>query len=318
MNSEDLTRAIGRTALAAMLYEVAASPKPGLVDPFSAGAHSDMDYFTFLSSAAALAPYFVDFARIGAESEGGDPSALLPALRRAGIEAESAMFAATAGANTHKGLIFSMGLLCAASGRLAAKGERLDPEICARTVSEIVAGICARELEPLTGAAGSAGSAEGTGAPQAVATAPHTDGAPGDSRRSPLTSGEALFLRFGVRGIRGEAEAGFLSVINHALPRLRADLAAGSTYNDAMIDALLELCLYVDDTTVLNRAGIQGLAHVRTAAGKALARGGMSSAQGRDYIHGLDADFSARGLSPGGCADLLAVTVFLDKLPDDR
>ena len=332
----DWARAIGHTALAATLYEVAASPKPGLVDPVSSGAHQDMDYFTFLTSAAALAPYFIEFARIGAERDVAartPRAALLPTLRRVGVEAERAMFAATAGANTHKGLIFSMGLLCVAAGSLVGEEREsretanaaiqrsviaesalpslraFSAETCARAAADIVAGICARELAPLA-----EGNPTPHGATSSSRAAPRDPGC-GAPPRAPLTSGESLFIRYGVRGIRGEAEAGFPSVIGRALPRLRADLVAGATYNAAMVDALLELCLCVDDTTVLNRAGMEGLEYVRAQASQALERGGMLSARGKTYIRELDADFSARGLSPGGCADLLAVTVFLDKLP---
>ncbi|HAP55912.1 MAG TPA: triphosphoribosyl-dephospho-CoA synthase MdcB, partial [Spirochaetaceae bacterium] len=58
----------------------------------------------------------------------------------------------------------------------------------------------------------------------------------------------------------GEAEDGFPSVLRHALPRLRAGLAAGLSLNDAMIDALLLLFTIVEDTNVLGRAGREGLA----------------------------------------------------------
>lgn len=110
--SEEIAADIGRLALTATLLEAAASPKPGLVDPYSPGAHDDMDYFTFLGSAAALGPWFVEFARLGAGHR-GELSELLPALREAGKAAELHMFAATGGVNTHKGLVFSLGLLCA-------------------------------------------------------------------------------------------------------------------------------------------------------------------------------------------------------------
>ena len=76
----------------------------------------------------------------------------------------------------------------------------------------------------------------------------------------------------------------------------------------------LVLYLIVDDTTVLNRGGSDGLAYIRAQAAAALSRGGMRLIEGRDFVQSLDADFSQRGLSPGGCADLLAVTVFLEML----
>ena len=48
------------TALAtrALLEEVCITPKPGLVDRANNGSHRDMDLFTFLARAAALAPYW--------------------------------------------------------------------------------------------------------------------------------------------------------------------------------------------------------------------------------------------------------------------
>jgi len=293
MNLHDSSRAIGRTALTATLYEVSAAPKPGLVDPFSRGAHADMDYFTFLASASALAPFFAEFARMGGAHHGELPE-LLPQLRNVGIEAEQAMFAATKGANTHKGLVFSLGLLCAAAGRLVVLDGRVEAEACAHEAAEIVAGITGRELSIL-------GQDQGDKKQDIVR----------------LTAGERLFLKYGVKGVRGEAEDGFPSVIGHSLPRLRTDLAAGRSWNDAMIDALLVLCREVDDTTVLNRAGADGLAYVRKKSAEALALGGMTTGKGRGYIQALGADFSRQRLSPGGCADLLAVTVFLEMLPKE-
>lgn len=304
---DDLIAQVGNLALTATLYEVSAAPKPGLVDPFSRGAHSDMDYFTFLASAAALAPFFVDFARIGAEFAGESPG-LLAELRKLGIEAEKAMYAATQGINTHKGLIFSMGLACAAAGKLLVSDRRAEISDrsavisgCIQEVADIVSGITVRELVSLV-------EAEMLLASDTIrannAVVPSID----------LSAGEQSFIKYGIRGVRGEAEDGFPSVINHALPRLHFDLLAGMSWNDAMVDALLILYLKVDDTTVLKRAGSDGLAYVRAQAAAALSRGGMRLMENRDFVQKLDADFSQRGISPGGCADLLAVTAFLEML----
>jgi len=307
VDQDDLIAQIGDIALTATLYEASAAPKPGLVDPFSRGAHSDMDYFAFLASAAALAPFFTAFARIGAEYA-GESSGLLPELRKLGIEAEKAMFAATNGVNTHKGLIFSMGLVCAAAGRLLISErqvERNDKNAmisgCVHEAANIVAGITVRELVPLM----EAGKSLVSYAIKATnVMVPSLD----------LSAGEKSFIKYGIRGVRGEVEDGFPSVINHAFPRLHSDLLTGMSWNDAMIDALLVLYLKVDDTTVLKRAGSDGLAYVRSQAAAALSLGGMRLKEGRDFVQSLDADFSQRGLSPGGCADLLAVAVFLEML----
>ena len=278
-------RRMGGLALAAALAEVSAQPKPGLVGPLSRGAHSDMGYSTFLSSAATIGPWFVESAQLG-RIHRGEISELLPELRRAGKEAERAMFAATGGVNTHKGLIFSMGLLCAAAGRLLAEGAVLNPESCAACAASIVQGISVDDFRRLEGRANS----------------------------TTMTKGERLHSQYGFRGIRGEAEDGFPSVLRTALPMLRAGLSAGLSRNDAMIDSLLALFSIVDDTNVLGRSGSEGLAFLRAEAKRALALGGMAAEDGQKAVQALDIALVERNISPGGCADLLALTVFLDLL----
>ena len=273
---------IAQCALLALLLEAAAYPKPGLVDPLSRGAHGDMDYFSFLASAAALAPFWERFVLLGAGFSGEDPALLLPLLRKEGIRAEKAMFAATGGVNTHKGLIFSLGILCAASGMLARRGTPFSPQECCAQASGIVRGVSEADFA-----------------------------AARRKERSTLTAGERLFVDFGVAGIRGEAEKGFPSVTDHALPRLKSDLDGGLSMNDAMVNALLVLFTISEDTNVLARCGPAGAALLKEKGEEALAAGGMGTSAGRAAVHALDALFTESNLSPGGCADLLAVTVFL-------
>ena len=117
LNLEDSAERVARFAMQSLLYEVSVTPKPGLVDRDSAGAHSDMDYYTFLSSSAALSSYFLKAVRLGQDNSLGTDE-LLHHLRPFGIAAEAQMKRATEGVNTHKGLIFSLGILCAAAGRM--------------------------------------------------------------------------------------------------------------------------------------------------------------------------------------------------------
>jgi holo-ACP synthase/triphosphoribosyl-dephospho-CoA synthase len=282
---------IGRLALQALLEEAAVDPKPGLVTPSSRGSHVDMDYFTFLAGAAALAPWFPEAAALGAGLAGfaspEDPAArsLLESLRSAGRRAEAVMFEATGGVNTHKGLVFSLGALCAAAGCLIARGRDLTAETC-----------CA-EAGALALAAAGADFKSAASKPEAE-----------------LTAGERLHRRSGVEGARGEAARGFPSALRVGLPRLRSHLAAGLSRNDALVETLLALCATVEDTCVLARGGPEGLEYLRTGAGRALALGGTRTEAGRDAVRALDDGLIARNLSPGGCADLLAVTGFLDRL----
>ncbi len=278
--------AIGETARKAVLFETVAFPKPGLVDPLSRGAHGDMDCFTFLASSAALAPVWERFARLGFRFGGDDPAGLLPSLREEGIRAERMMFSATGGINTHKGLIFSLGILCASAGMIASEGIPLSPEVCASRGAAIVRGITGRDFASLKGTA--------------------------DGR--PLTAGERFYLSDGVTGIRGEAERGFPSVTGTGLPALRSSLAKGLSLNDAMVDGLLALMTVVEDTNILSRGGREGERIVRENAVYALELGGMGSKEGKEAVREMNGLFTRCNLSPGGSADLLAVTVFLHLL----
>jgi len=127
--SQDLG-AIGTLAGDALEVELALEPKPGLVTPRSRGSHRDMDCSTFRASIAALRPYFIDCAHLGAA--GAD----FGALQARGQLAERAMFAATGGVNTHKGAIFNLGLLAAAAGWQRAQDAAGDAQSLGRVVRQ--------------------------------------------------------------------------------------------------------------------------------------------------------------------------------------
>jgi len=102
---------LGELAVEALIFEVDLTPKPGLVDRRNSGAHRDMDRAMFHRSARALESYFRQAVLLGMER-----SDCMPALQAAGLAAEETMLAATGGVNTHKGAIFSMGILACAAG----------------------------------------------------------------------------------------------------------------------------------------------------------------------------------------------------------
>jgi len=276
---------LGALAVEAMLYEVTCTPSPGLVDRFNAGAHRDMDFYTFMASSAALSTALARCAQAGLQHEGALP-ALLPVLRRIGQEGDAAMLAATKGVNTQKGLLFSLGIVTAVAAHLQRSGQSLDGEAVAVTAAALVAGIVERELGSCTRKAG-----------------------------TQLTAGERLYQDYGVTGIRGEMQAGLPVVTRETLPALRAVLAAKLPLNDCLLQALLVLMTAVDDTTVMNRHNPDTLrVWVRQKAAKVLAAGGLYTQEGRQLTAALDEEFIASNISPGGAADLLAVTWFLHRV----
>lgn len=286
LSEAELCEMIGRYAVMSLLYEVSATPKPGLVDRFNQGAHKDMDFFSFMASSAALSSYFSKCALQGAEFQGNNHRELFESLRPVGLEAEKAMFRATGGVNTHKGLIFSLGIIGAAAACCQKEKEGQSPDvedICAK-VSQMTQGLCSREL----------------------ASMDKTDG---------LTHGEMLYKRYGFRGIRGEVESGFPTVRNFSLPVL-VKLKSMKTYplNDILVQTLLHLMAVNEDTNIAARHDKETLAYVRKYASEVLDIGGMFTPTGMKMVEEMDKEFIKRNISPGGSADLLAVTIMFDLL----
>jgi triphosphoribosyl-dephospho-CoA synthase len=277
---------IARYALQSLLYEVSAAPKPGLVDWRNAGAHQDMDFFTFMASSAALPFYFYRCAMKGKEFAGRDARELFQALRGIGREAERAMFEATGGVNTHKGLIFSLGVISAAAAcaMIEFKTDKPGAAIICRKTAAMTEGLCQRELAGL-------------------------------NQHSGLTHGEKLYRKYGLRGIRGEVESGFATVRSGSLPLVRK-LKAEARYhlNDILVQALLYLMTVNEDTNIAARHDQNTLDYVKKYAAQVLENGGMLSPRGKQMVYEMDEEFIRKNISPGGSADLLAVTVMLDLL----
>lgn len=277
---------IGRLAVEAMLFEVTATPAPGLVDRFNSGAHQDMDFFTFMSSTAALSTTMARCAQAGYDHD-EDPPLLLPVLRYIGLEGEKSMLEATGGINTQKGLLFSLGIASAAAGWLLGQGKNISPAAVLDAIAAITSGIVKRELAF----------------------------SPKQNKSLKITAGEKLYQKYGVTGIRGEMEQGLPAVRQYGLPALKKALKDGLSINDALINTLLVLMTCVEDTTVMNRCGLEKMrVWVKEKASEAILAGGMASAGGKKLTASLDKEFIDNNVSPGGSADLLAITWFLYKV----
>ena len=264
---------IAAMACQALLYELLATPKPGLVDRLNNGAHQDMDCFTFAASTCALAPYFQRCAREGlrcSEEKSGEPS--MPRLRQLGILAEDDMLRATHGVNTHKGALFSLGLLCAAAGAEAGQ-----------------AGFSAQRLL--------------TRVPR-FAKAELDRALNGIRPATARTAGERQYAQSGQRGARGEAADGFPTVWGAALPTLKRELEQGRSLNDAAVYALLAILAVCQDSNVVKRSSPARAEAVRAQAKEASARRDLADA------YQMDKEFIQENISPGGSADLLAAALF--------
>lgn len=203
------------------------------------------------------------------------PVRLRAELGLLGRESEARMMLATKGVNTHRGAIWALGLLVAAAA--AEPGCWRAPDLLAW-----VARMAAID-----------------------------DPAVAAYRAS---NGQRAMARFGVAGARAEAAAGFAQITDVALPVLRTARAVGACERVARLDALVALMAVLDDTCVLSRSGRSGLRLVQVRAEDILAAGGVGSRAGARQLLALDRALVAAHASPGGSADLLAATLFIDAL----
>lgn len=279
MQKDDIINNLGQTSLKAMLYEISCYPSPGLVSPVSNGAHKDMDHFTFLDSIAALAPFMYKFAECGNSIM--SPKGIFDKLRFIGLGAEDAMLETTKGINTYKGMIFLMGISVAATAK--AVFEKKSFEDISHIIKDMTRGIVDRELSKRKNIAG-----------------------------KDATYGEKIYEKYNISGVRGEVEGGLSTVFKKSLPYYES-----IDYLDQqqrLVQTLLYIMSNCEDTNILHRHPIQKLQYVKDLATHALDLGGMETIEGRDAINNLDFKFSKEKISPGGSADLLAITIYFSMI----
>jgi triphosphoribosyl-dephospho-CoA synthase len=260
-----------QAAVQALIAEAELTPKPALVDRRGNGAHDDLTLALLVQSAQALG---ATFDAVIALARGATVDATLrERLGALGREGECTMLDVTRGVNTHRGAIWSLGLLLAAH---AITGSR-DPHAIALLAAE-------------------------------VARMPDAAGTVIDSH------GAQAGRRFGVRGARGEAQVGFPHVLDCALPALREARMRGARESVARVDALLAIMASLDDTCLLHRGGRAALDVAQHGAAAVLSAGGIGHAAGMQCFIELEKTLLGLRASPGGAADLLAATLFLDSI----
>ena len=217
-------------AVRALRMELDAPMKPGLVGPDGPGAHKDMDYGLMLRSIESLRPFFPRMTRAGSPEE----------LRRIGIEAEEAMFAATGGVNAHRGAIFALAL--------------------------------ALYREPI------------------------------EETAAALDDGSSIQRDSAVKGAMQMAREGYKDLFEDWLPYFRSVRERPF----CLQMTLLRIMSTLDDTCVIRRVGYDRAQQVKREAEELLANFSV------EKLKDLCARYNAEGISPGGAADMLALTIFIE------
>jgi triphosphoribosyl-dephospho-CoA synthase len=227
-------------------------------------------------SALALKEMFfaIAYRSFGAQMD----IALRQDLSNLGRQGEAKMLRVTGGVNTHRGAIWTIGLLCAGAALLG--GGRAVPQTVCR---------------------------------QAAVLARLDD----NHVASSMTHGEIILGRYGARGARGEAEDGFPHIVGIGLPMLRRSRSAGATETQARLNALLAIMAELNDTCLLWRGGPAALKVTKVGARRVLECGGLAMTEGMEALRRLSNDLHHLGVSPGGSADLLAAVLFLERIAAD-
>jgi triphosphoribosyl-dephospho-CoA synthase len=137
---------------------------------------------------------------------------------------------------------------------------------------------------------------------------------PDRARPVAVSHGDVVLERYGSTGARGEAYADFPHVVKIGLPALQAARKSGRTERDSRLAALLTIMSRLDDTCVLYRGGPEAQKIVHEGAARVIKVGGPGRPEGNAALIALGQELISLHISPGGSADLLAATLFLDAL----
>ncbi len=266
----NLFQEIGRLAIKSLYSELILYPKPGLVSLVDQGSHLDMSSTTFLKSLWSLRFYFPQMARAGYCGN------KFSELKVIAMDAEKKMFQATHGKNTHRGAIFSLGLLAASAG--ACYRQTLAPT--SRNIRDILLEEWGEDLRK-------------------------------HCFDQSSSNGSRAIQNFQITGAREEAAGGFRSLFEIALPRLSESLREGRTWEEAQVDCLFTLIANLKDTNLYHRGGLKGASTARILAQNFIDHGGTANKNWRVLAIKIHEKFVSQNLSPGGAADLLSATIFV-------
>ena len=200
-------------------------------------------------------------------------------LKKLAIEAEFTMLEKTQGINTHRGAIFALGIICVSVARLSRKKESFTPiELRTQIVND-----------------------------WQMPLAYH--------QSNSLSHGALVRKVYHIVDAKQMAMEGY-NVLFQLLPSFIALYTETQSLDITCLYAYLEILLKIDDTNILYRKGEEGLNYAKTHARELLAITCFKKRQ----MHALTIhhQFSQRGISPGGVADLVAVLLFLGQIFCER
>ncbi|MCL2323126.1 MAG: triphosphoribosyl-dephospho-CoA synthase [Oscillospiraceae bacterium] len=272
----DISIKISSLAIKSLIYEFNHFPSLGLVCASSNGSHDDMDVFTFIDSTSSLIKPFILCAEAGFKRNSLE--ALFKEIREIGILGEKDMFISTKGVNTHKGTLFILGILCAATTRCLY--ENRDFLYIRSIVKSMTKDLSKLELELL------------------------------NKDKKDLTHGEEIYNKYRIKGIREEAERGFPIIFESALDAY----SKSKSKNDRLVYTLISIIKHCTDTNIIYRCGIDCLLDVQNKAKRIIKAYDVSDELYKKSVEEFNNYLIENKISPGGSADILSATIFLHEI----
>ena len=268
---------VAKLATKALLYEVSISPKAGLVSRLSNGSHKDMNFFTFIDSALSLDNYFSECYIYGKKNDFYSPN-FFKNLRDLGKKAEKEMYQATDGINTHKGTIFSMGIIISVLASYLKETDEIDLKV----LSNKIKNMCSPLLNEL------------------------------ENTNDFSTYGEKAFKNYHLTGARGLALSGYKIVLLDGINKLK-EFTKILDFETSCILLLFYYISILDDTNIVNRANLETLKEVQILCKNLYEENSksLSKEKIRNEMSKLNDIFIEKNISAGGSADLLILTIFI-------
>ncbi len=283
---EHLCKQLSAMATWSILTEVSLLNKPGLVSPDGNGSHTDMNYHTFLASTASISTYFYEVAQMGFRWKGKKKNETLIKLRCLGLEMERDMFAATQEINTQKGIVFLMVFSLFTTAYVFKEHEEFSVDKFRKTLQKMAKGLVDKELSV--------------------------------SKKNNLSHGEQCFKTFGKKlagGIRQEVEEGLPIFFEAVYPFMKqigfsyTDTSNKPYFENQCKRILIKIMSVNNDTNILFRSDASTLKQVREKALNILTEE-LNLDKSESYQELIDF-CRQKNISPGGSADLLAISLFL-------
>lgn len=266
---------LARYAVDSLIEEVSLTPKPGLVDRAGSNSHQDMDWDLLVYSAKTLYPIFLAIAQSSYQQPINQQ--MREKIAQIGREGEALMLQKTGGINTHKGAIWTLGLIT--SVLVSEKNTKYGRSI--------------ESAEQLLTLCGQLASYKDR---NYIATT--------------VTKGERLRREYKVRSAAVEASDGFptLKIV------LGRQLFQNVNQELKFREWLLHLITILDDTCIISRSDFDTLTSFKKLAMQVLTFQDLAEQEAiLAYQHLCDFALEKK-ISPGGSADLLAGLILIEKV----